>query len=116
MALTTGWTCSLHQPVQSHKEAGNIAAAMQRVPDLGKGTELIFIEGHSHDNTWEEIQRVAARHPHRAIKVVKQRSKGKGGAVREAFAEARGDLLIILDADLSVAPEVVFGAMRLKFV
>jgi glycosyltransferase involved in cell wall biosynthesis len=72
---------------------------------MGKGTEIIFIEGHSRDNTWEEIQRVKTKYPHRNIKALKQQSAGKGGAVREAFAAATGDLLFILDADLTMPPE-----------
>src|SRR6185369_17059956 len=59
----------------------------------------------SSDNTWEEIQRVKAKYPRRDIKTHKQQSKGKGGAVREAFAVASGDLLLILDADLTMPPE-----------
>jgi SAM-dependent methyltransferase len=96
------YSCSVIIPARN--EAENIAHAVQRVPDLGKGTELILIEGHSRDGTWEEIQRIAA-HADRTIKIIQQKSNGKGGAVREAFAEAKGDLLFVLDADLSVAPE-----------
>ncbi len=84
-----------------------LRAAVQRTPEMGlySGTEIIFIEGHSKDNTWEEIQRVAAKYPQRQIKILKQQSKGKGGAVREAFAAATGDVLFILDADLTMPPE-----------
>ncbi len=95
--------CSVVIPARN--EAGNILAAVERTPEMGLGTEIIFIEGHSKDNTWEEIQRVAAKHPARRIKCLKQKSKGKGGAVREAFAAATGDLLFILDADLTMPPE-----------
>jgi glycosyltransferase involved in cell wall biosynthesis len=91
--------------IPARNEAGNIEAAVQRVPEMGTGTEIIFVEGHSKDNTWEEIQRVAAKYSHRKIKILKQQSKGKGGAVREAFATANGDILFILDADLTVPPE-----------
>ncbi len=97
------YRCSVIIPARN--EAGNIEAAVQRTPEMGLGTELIFIEGHSKDNTWEEIQRVAAKYPKRQIKTLKQQSKGKGGAVREAFAAATGDLLFILDADLTMPPE-----------
>jgi ubiquinone/menaquinone biosynthesis C-methylase UbiE len=96
-------SCSVVIPARN--ESGNIAAAIQRMPALGSHTEIILIEGHSRDNTWEEIQRVAAAHPEMDIKVLKQQSKGKGGAVREAFAVAQGDVLMILDADLTVPPE-----------
>jgi glycosyltransferase involved in cell wall biosynthesis len=97
------YRCSVVIPARN--EAGNIEAAVQRTPEMGQGTEIIFIEGHSKDNTWEEIQRVVAKYPQRCIKMLKQSSRGKGGAVREAFAVATGDLLFILDADLTMPPE-----------
>ena len=91
--------------IPARNEAGNIEEAVRRTPHMGLGTEVIFIEGHSTDDTWAEIHRVADRYPERAIKVLKQQSRGKGGAVREAFAAATGDLLFILDADLTMPPE-----------
>lgn len=97
------YTCSVVIPARN--EAGNIEPAVLRTPELGAGTELIFIEGHSTDGTWEELQRVQEKYPHRRIKVLKQQSAGKGGAVREAFAQATGDILMILDADLTMPPE-----------
>ena len=97
------YTCSVVIPARN--EAGNIEPAVLRTPELGAGTELIFIEGHSTDGTWEELQRVQSKYPHRRIKVLKQQSTGKGGAVREAFAQATGDILMILDADLTMPPE-----------
>lgn len=101
--LKRDFSCSVVIPARN--EAGNIEAAVSRTPEMGAGTEIIFVEGGSTDNTWEEIQRVAARHTDRKIKILKQKSQGKGGAVREAFAQASGDLLFILDADLTVPPE-----------
>jgi SAM-dependent methyltransferase len=95
--------CSVIIPARN--EAGNIEAAVLRTPEMGLGTEIIFVEGHSRDDTWEEILRVAAKYPGRDIKTMKQKSKGKGGAVREAFACATGDLLFILDSDLTMPPE-----------
>jgi SAM-dependent methyltransferase len=95
--------CSVIIPARN--ESGNIEDAVRRTPEMGQGTEIIFIEGHSTDNTWDEIQRVTAKYPKRHIKMLKQQSKGKGGAVREAFAAAQGDLLFILDADLTMPPE-----------
>jgi glycosyltransferase involved in cell wall biosynthesis len=95
--------CSVIVPARN--EAGNIEPAVQRIPEMGKGTEIIFVEGHSQDNTWAEIQRVKAKYPDRDIKSLKQQSSGKGGAVREGFAAATGDLLFVLDADLTVPPE-----------
>jgi SAM-dependent methyltransferase len=97
------YRCSVVIPARN--EAGNIEEAVRRTPEMGQGTEIIIIEGHSTDDTWAEIQRVAAKYPLRNIRVLKQQSRGKGGAVREAFAAATGDLLFILDADLTVPPE-----------
>ena len=102
-SLYRNYTCSVVIPARN--EAGNIEDAVRRIPEIGMGTEIIFVEGHSKDNTWDEIQRVAAKYPDRHIKTIKQQSKGKGGAVREAFAQATGDILFILDADLTVPPE-----------
>ena len=97
------FSCSVIIPARN--EAGNIEAAVQRTPEMGLGTEIIFIEGHSKDHTWKEIHRAAEKNPERKIKILKQQSKGKGGAVREAFAAATGDILFILDADLTMPPE-----------
>jgi 2-polyprenyl-3-methyl-5-hydroxy-6-metoxy-1,4-benzoquinol methylase len=97
------YTCSVVIPARN--EEGNIEAAVQRIPELGAGTEIIFIEGHSKDKTWQEINRVAEKYPERRIKILKQKSKGKAGAVREAFEVATGDILMILDADLTMPPE-----------
>jgi len=91
--------------IPARNEAGNIEAAVRRTPDMGGGTELIFVEGHSKDNTWEEIERVARENPARRIKTLRQTGSGKGDAVRAGFAVAEGDLFMILDADLTVPPE-----------
>ncbi len=76
-----------------------------RTAELGAGTELIFVEGHSRDDTWAQIQRVAQEYPDRKIKIMQQTGKGKGDAVRLGFAAATGDILMILDADLTMPPE-----------
>ena len=91
--------------IPARNEAGNISAAVKRTAEMGAGTELIFIEGHSRDHTWEEIQRVAAAHPQRNIKILQQAGRGKGDAVRAGFAVATGDIFMILDADLTMPPE-----------
>jgi len=91
--------------IPARNEAGNIPAAVARIPNMGAGTELIFIEGHSRDHTWAEIQRVAAENPQRKIKILQQTGRGKGDAVRAGFAVATGEILMILDADLTMPPE-----------
>jgi glycosyltransferase involved in cell wall biosynthesis len=91
--------------VAARNEAGNIAAIFDRVPDMGAGTELIFVEGHSKDNTYERIKAEMARRRRPLTKLFRQPGKGKGDAVRMGFAHASGELLMILDADLTVPPE-----------
>lgn len=86
-------------------EEGNIADVVRTLPALGPQTELIFVVGDSRDGTLEACRRIAALHPERDIRVLVQSGRGKGDAVRLGFAHARGELLVILDADLSVAAE-----------
>ncbi len=91
--------------VPCRNERGNIEAAVRRMPQFGAEREIIFVEGGSADGTWEEIQRVIAAYPSIDIKAIKQTGKGKGDAVRAGFAAAKGDVLMILDADLTMPPE-----------
>jgi SAM-dependent methyltransferase len=100
----TDYTCSVIIPARN--EAGNIPAAIARLPQLGRHTEVIFVEGHSQDDTWATIQQVVqAGHPDFTLKALQQSGKGKADAVRLGFDQATGDILIILDADLTVQPE-----------
>jgi len=91
--------------VPARNEAGNIQSLFERTPELGRGTEIIFVEGHSRDETYATIAATIAEHPERSCKLFKQTGQGKGDAVRQAFAQASGDILMILDADLTVPPE-----------
>lgn len=91
--------------IPARNEAGNIPAAVARVPAFAPDIEFIFIEGHSSDNTWAEIEKVKAAHPGKKIKIARQTGRGKGDAVRLGFSMAEGDLLMILDADLTMPPE-----------
>jgi SAM-dependent methyltransferase len=92
--------------VPARNEAGNIENAVKRTPRLGKHTEIIFVEGHSTDNTLAEIKRVYEKYKDEwDIKFTVQDGKGKGDAVRKGFAMANGDILMILDGDLTVPPE-----------
>jgi glycosyltransferase involved in cell wall biosynthesis len=107
--------------VPCRNEEGNIEAAVRRIPEMGKHTEIIFMDGESTDGTVEKIEEMiesnrdldiklmhqvpripaeaTGEQPHRMLKL------GKGDAVRKAFAAAKGDILVILDADLTVPPE-----------
>jgi len=86
-------------------EAGNIDQIFERIPQMGRLTELVFVEGHSTDNTYSVVQKAIAEHAELQCKLFRQKGEGKGDAVRLGFAKASGDILMILDADLTVQPE-----------
>ncbi len=86
-------------------ERGNIEAAISRSPIMGKYTEFIFVDGHSVDGTVAEMERVKHKYSDHDISIFVQDGKGKGDAVRKGFAHAKGDVLMILDADLTTPPE-----------
>ncbi|MFA5942655.1 MAG: glycosyltransferase [Candidatus Paceibacterota bacterium] len=97
---------SLSIIVPARNEAGTIERIANELPVLGSFTEIIFIEGHSTDNTLAEIQRVAAQHTSdMRVLYASQEGKGKGDAVRKGFDMATGDILTIYDADMTVPPE-----------
>lgn len=96
-------TCSIIVPARNEK--GNIEEIVRRLPCMGSHTELIFVEGHSTDGTLDEIFRVREAFPEVDIKTLVQDGDGKADAVRKGFESASGDILMILDADLSVNPE-----------
>ncbi|WP_257170010.1 bifunctional class I SAM-dependent methyltransferase/glycosyltransferase family 2 protein [Bradyrhizobium sp. SRS-191] len=101
--------------IPARNERGNIAPAVQRIAAFCKDIEIIFIEGHSKDGTYEEMERVRAAFPDHDIKLMRQPGKGKADAVFTAFDAARGDVLMILDADLTMPPEQLpkfFEALR----
>jgi len=92
--------------IPARNESGNIENAILRLPKLGNHTEIIFIEGNSTDDTWSKIQEIAEKYSGtHDIKIGQQGGKGKADAVRKGFGMATGDILMILDADLTVPPE-----------
>ena len=91
--------------VPCRNEAGTIAEIVQRVPEMGTGTELVFVEGGSTDGTREEVERQIGLHPERRIALLGQPGHGKADAVRVGFERASEDVLMILDADLTVSPD-----------
>jgi len=106
--------------VPCRNEEGNIDDAVARIPEMGRRTEILFVDGNSSDGTVEKIEQAIERHRGvRDIRLLHQTSRdgvaeedssrmlalGKGDAVRKGFAAASGDILMILDADLTVPPE-----------
>lgn len=102
LAVNNNYSCSIIIPARN--EAENIERAILEIPEMGKFTEIIFVEGHSADNTLNEIKRVCEEYKNRKdIKYCVQDGQGKKDAVFKGFDMASGDILIILDADLTVA-------------
>ncbi|MFI4980148.1 MAG: glycosyltransferase family 2 protein, partial [Nevskiales bacterium] len=91
--------------IPCRNELGNVEAAVRRMPAFGAAQEILFVDGHSTDGTQDEIRRVADLYPDRTIRLLAQEGIGKGDAVRQAFEAATGEILMILDADLTVPPE-----------
>jgi hypothetical protein len=97
---------SISVVIPARNERGNIENALRRLPEFSGAVEVIFVEGHSSDGTWDEIQRVAADWKDRVdVMALRQQGTGKADAVRLGFSKAKGELLTILDADLTMPPE-----------
>jgi methionine biosynthesis protein MetW len=86
-------------------ERGNIRSAVDRMPRMCNDIEILFVEGGSSDGTPDEIHSIIKQYPDKNIRLITQDGKGKGDAVRKGFGVANGDILMILDADLTVPPE-----------
>ena len=91
--------------VAARNEEGNVKNIFERVPLMGSKTELIFVEGHSRDKTYETIEKEMPLHPRTSNLLFRQPGIGKADAIRLGFEKASGDILMILDADLTVPPE-----------
>jgi SAM-dependent methyltransferase len=102
--LPTG-TPSVSVVVAARNESGHIRELLERIPLLAANMEIIFVEGNSTDNTYDTIRQEIKNFPNLNCRLFKQSGKGKGDAVRLGFHEARNDILMILDADMTVPPE-----------
>ncbi len=93
--------------IPCRNEAGHIVELTRRLPELPAGSEYLFVEGHSQDDTVAAIERAIESHPEKPMRLLRQQGKGKGDAVRLGFSAATGDILLILDSDMGVAPEAI---------
>lgn len=91
--------------VPCKNEKGNIEQIVQRMPVMGKWTEIIFCDDKSEDGTSEEILRMQREYPHKGIRLVHGPGICKSKNVWAGFEAAGGDILMIFDADLTVIPE-----------
>jgi hypothetical protein len=91
--------------VPCKNEVGNVAAAVERIPDMGQHTEIIFCDDKSTDGTGDEVRRLQELYPGRDIKLYEGPAVCKALNVRTGFDRAEGEILMILDADLTTMPE-----------
>jgi hypothetical protein len=91
--------------IPCRNEAGNIEEAVKRIPALGSHVEIIFGDDKSTDGTPEKIKEMIAQYPEKDIKLVNSPGICKAYNVWTCFDVAKGDILMILDADLTVLPE-----------
>lgn len=101
----SGKRYSVSVVIPCRNEKGNVEDAVKRIPEMGSSTEIIFCDDRSTDGTAEEVQRVIKAYPHRDIRLVRGPGVCKAKNVWTGFDAARGDILMILDADLTVIPE-----------
>jgi len=109
--LPTGKTATV--VLTTRDERDNIEPILQAIPDVGAATEILFVEGHSTDGTREEIRRVIEAYHERDIRLLVQDGIGQGDAIRKGFASARGDVIILLEADQTSPPEDVRKAFEI---
>jgi SAM-dependent methyltransferase len=102
--LTEKRSPSVSVVIPCRNESGHIAPLVASLPRLAPGSEFLFVEGNSSDDTEAAIRREITAHPELPLRFLKQTGRGKGDAVRLGFAEARGEIVLILDSDMGVAP------------
>ena len=86
-------------------EKGNVEEAVRRIPALAGRTELIFCDDQSTDGTAEEVLRLQSLYPEKNIRLKHGPGICKSRNVWTGFDSATGDILMILDADLTTIPE-----------
>jgi SAM-dependent methyltransferase len=97
------YSCSVVVPCKNEED--NVAAIPPRIPRMGAFTEIVFVDDGSTDATAERVREIMEANPERPIKLVAGPGRGKGAAVRAGLEQATGDVLMILDADMTVMPE-----------
>jgi glycosyltransferase involved in cell wall biosynthesis len=103
---------SLSIVIPTKDERGNVENAVRRMPDFGTRTEILFVDGHSADGTMAEVDRVRRAWPDKLVRGVPQEGQGKRGAVWHGFTVAEGEVVMILDGDLTVPPEELLPAFH----
>lgn len=102
MDRNTAVSCAVIIPC--HNEEDNIGACVRRVPALGASTEVIVVDDGSTDRTADTVRGLMAGDP-RVRLITYPKNRGKGYAVKQGFDAAHSDVIMVLDADMTVEPE-----------
>lgn len=100
---------SLSVVIPARNEKGNLENALRQLSGWDAcHLEVVIVEGNSTDGTWEEVERLEREYSGRInMKCAQQQGKGKADAVRLGFELSSGELLTVLDADLTMPPELL---------
>lgn len=90
--------------VPCYNEEGNIAECVKRVPQMGRFTEIVVVNDGSKDNTLKVVEALRSDYPNLTV-ITYEKNGGKGTAVWRGLRAAKGDIVMILDADMTVPPE-----------
>ena len=86
-----------------YNERATLEEIVGRVLAVPVRSELIAVDDGSTDGSREILERLAKQRGFRVV--FQERNQGKGAAVRRGIAEAKGDVIVVQDADLEYSPE-----------
>lgn len=98
--------------IPAKNEAGNLNKLVSRIPKF-TNSQIIISCGESEDNTFEVANQIKKFNPKLNIHVFTQSGKGKANAIWESFKFVKGELIAILDADISVDPETLIDFYKI---
>lgn len=81
-------------------EEKNLSHVLPKIPEWVD--EIILVDGHSNDKTVDVAKKLSPK-----IRILYQLGKGKGDALRYGIKNAKGDMVVSLDADGSMRPEEI---------
>ena len=92
--------------IPAHNEEKNIPPIIKRISKSIPDVEIIIVDDHSTDNTQEIIKRLQKKY--KTLRLLKKKGpKGKTTSLLQGFVASKGDILVMIDADLQYPPEAI---------